>query len=138
MAGPHPWAVELDQTLADAGSSVGGLSSSEAAARLAAHGPNEIAPPPRFAAVRQLLHQLANPLVLILLVATSVSAAFGQGVSAVVIVLMIVLSVALNFSQAYRSQAAAERLRRQVAQTATVLRDGQEREIPVREIGWAT
>jgi Mg2+-importing ATPase len=111
-----------------------GLSSREAAARLADNGPNEIAPPPRFAALRQLLHNLANPLVLILLVAASVSVAFGQGVSAVVIVLMVVLSVALNFSQAYRSQAAAERLRRQVAQLATVVRDGQEREIPVREV----
>jgi Mg2+-importing ATPase len=111
-----------------------GLSSREAAARLADYGPNEIAPPPRFAALRQLLHNLANPLVLILLVAASVSVAFGQGVSAVVIVLMVVLSVALNFSQAYRSQAAAERLRRQVAQLATVVRDGQEREIPVREV----
>src|SRR6185503_8909885 len=124
---------ELHQALAGAGSAIRGLSSAEAAASLAAHGPNEVAPPPRFAAVRELLHQLANPLVLILLVASSVSAAFGQGVSAAVIVLMIVLSVALNFSQAYRSQAAAARLRRQVAQMATVLRDGQEREIPVRE-----
>jgi Mg2+-importing ATPase len=111
-----------------------GLSSREAAARLAEYGPNEIAPPPRFAAVRQLLHNLANPLVVILLVAASVSAAFGEGVSAVVIVLMVVLNVALNFSQAYRSQAAAERLRRQVAQLATVVRDGREREVPIREV----
>jgi len=133
MGEPRPWAAELHQALAGAGSAIRGLSSAEAAASLAAHGPNEVAPPPRFAAVRELLHQLANPLVLILLVASSVSAAFGQGVSAAVIVLMIVLSVALNFSQAYRSQAAAARLRRQVAQMATVLRDGQEREIPVRE-----
>ena len=111
-----------------------GLSAREAAARLAEHGPNEIAPPPRFAALRELLHNLANPLVLILLVAASVSIGFGQGVSAAVIVLMVVLSVALNFGQAYRSQAAAERLRRQVAQLATVVRDGREREIPVREV----
>ena len=46
-----------------------GLSSREAAARLAEHGPNEIAPPPRFAALRELMRNLANPLVLILLVA---------------------------------------------------------------------
>lgn len=111
-----------------------GLSSHEAAARLADYGPNEIAPPPRFAALRELLHNLANPLVLILLMAASVSVAFGQGVSAVIIVLMVVLGVALNFSQAYRSQAAAESLRRQVAQLATVVRDGQEHEIPVREV----
>jgi P-type Mg2+ transporter len=131
---PRPWATDLDLALANVGSSVRGLSSSEAAARFAANGSNEIAPPPRFVVLRELLRNLANPLVLILLVASSVSVAFGQGVSALVIVLMVVLSVALNFSQAYRSQAAAEGLRRQVAQVATVLRDGQEREIPVREV----
>ena len=47
---------------------------------------------------------------------------------------MLVLSVALNFTQAYRSQQAAARLRLQVAQTATVIRDGVEREVPVREV----
>ena len=111
-----------------------GLSSAEAAARLAAWGPNELAPPPRFQSLRQALSQLASPLVLILLAASIVSAAFGQAVSAVIIALMVVLSVALNFSQAYRSQKAAERLREQVAQTATAVRDGVARAVPVREL----
>ena len=71
---------------------------------------------------------------LILLVASAVSAAFGQVASAVIVALMLVLSVALNFTQAYRSQRAAQRLRQQVGQTATVVRDGTEREVPVREV----
>jgi len=59
----------------------------------------------------------------------------ASGVSAAVIVaLMLVLSVALNFTQAYRSQKAAERLRAQVGQTASVLRDGAPRELPVHEV----
>jgi P-type Mg2+ transporter len=94
-------------------------------------GPNELAPPRRFEALRELAHFFANPLVLILLVASGVSAAFGQVPSSVVIALMLVLSVVLNFTQAYRSQKAAERLRRQVGQTATVLRDGVAQELPV-------
>jgi Mg2+-importing ATPase len=112
----------------------GGLSSAEAAARLRRWGPNELAPPARFEALRQILRQLANPLVLILLAASVVSAVFGQVVSAVIIALMLILSVGLNFAQAYRSQKAAERLRQQVAQTATVVRDGVAREVPVREV----
>jgi len=55
-------------------------------------------------------------------------------VSAVVISLMLLLSVALNFTQTFRSQQAAERLRRQVGQTATVVRDGTEREVPLLEL----
>ena len=107
-----------------------GLTSAEAAARLRRHGPNELARAERFALLRALGRQVANPLVLILLVASALSAGFGQVVSAAVIVLMVALSLSLNFAQAYRSQAAVERLRAQVGQTATVWRDGVEREIP--------
>jgi len=111
-----------------------GLTSAEAAERLARYGPNELAPPRRFAALRELLRYLANPLVLVLLLASSVSAAFGQVVSSIVIALMLVLSVALNFTQAYRSQRAAARCRERVSQVATVRRDGAVREIPAREV----
>ncbi len=134
MSAPPLWAVSIGQALAAAAATERGLSSAEAAARLRALGPNELAPPRRFEGVRELLRYFANPLVLILLVASVVSAAFGQPVSAVIIALMLVLSVALNFTQAYRSQQAAARLRLQVAQTATVIRDGVEREVPVRDV----
>jgi Mg2+-importing ATPase len=63
-----------------------------------------------------------------------VSAAFGQLVNSVLIALMLVLSVVLNFAQGYRSQRAARRLREQVGQRATVVRDGQPREIPASEV----
>jgi Mg2+-importing ATPase len=131
---PAPWALSIEHALAGAAGTERGLSSTEAAARLATRGPNELAPPPRFEALRELLRYLANPLVLILLVASVVSAAFGQVASAVIVAVMLILSVTLNFTQAYRSQQAARRLRRQVGQTATVVRDGVEREIPVREV----
>jgi len=99
----------------------GGLSSEDAAARLRQWGPNELAPPLRFEALRHIARQLANPLVLILLAASGVSAAFGQVGSATVIALMIILSVGPNFTQAYRSQKAAERLRAQVARWSAVI-----------------
>ncbi len=134
MPTPPRWAASIEEALARAATTERGLSSAEAASRLQAWGPNELAPPRRFEGTRELLRYFANPLVLILLVASAVSAAFGQMVSAVIIALMLVLSVALNFTQAYRSRRAAARLRRQVGQTATVIRDGVERELPVREV----
>ncbi|HEX4994455.1 MAG TPA: HAD-IC family P-type ATPase, partial [Methylomirabilota bacterium] len=134
MRAPPVWAASIGQALATSAATERGLSSPEAAARLRASGPNDLAPPRRFEAIRELLRYFANPLVLILLVASAVSTAFGQPVSAVIIALMLALSVALNFTQAYRSQRAAARLRRQVGQTATVIRDGVEREVPVREV----
>jgi Mg2+-importing ATPase len=134
MLAPPLWATSIEQALAATAATEHGLSSREAAARLETGGPNEPAPPRRFEAARELLRYFANPLVLILLVASAVSAGFGQVVSAVIIALMLVLSVTLNFSQAYRSQRAAARLRGRVGQTATVIRDGVEREVAVREV----
>ena len=101
-----------------------GLSGAEAARRLAEYGPNEPAPVRRLSAVVQLLHLFANPLVIILLVASAIAGTLGQAVDAVIIVTMVVLGVAINFWQSYRSQQAADRLRASVSPTATVLRDG--------------
>ncbi len=138
MAGPVDtppfWSLSLPQALAQVAASERGLTSEEAAARLRRWGPNELAPPRRFLALREIVRYLANPLVLILLVASTISAALGQVVSSAIVAFMLVLSIALNFTQAYRSQKAAERLREQVGQTATVVRDGFERELPVREV----
>jgi P-type Mg2+ transporter len=107
-----------------------GLTSAEAAGRLRRWGPNEVAVARRFEAIRQLAGWLVSPLIIILLLASAVSAALGQLVSSLVIALMVLLGVALNFIQAYRSQVAARRLRERVGQRATVLRDGVAREIP--------
>jgi Mg2+-importing ATPase len=134
MGTPPFWTLSAEQALKEVEGQEAGLSAAEAAARLRRWGPNELAPPRRFQALREIVRYVANPLVLILLVASGISAAVGQVASSVIVALMLILSVALNFTQAYRSQKAAERLRRQVSQTATVLREGSFREIPTREV----
>jgi Mg2+-importing ATPase len=131
---PPFWALSAEQALKQVESREGGLSSEEAAARLKRWGPNELAPPRRFEALREIARNVANPLVVILLLACGISAAFGQVASSVIIALMVVLGVALNFIQAYRSQKAVEHLRQEVGQTASALRDGSYREIPTREV----
>jgi Mg2+-importing ATPase len=114
--------------------SAGGLSAEEAAVRLRRFGANELAPPSRLAALRELARYLANPLVLVLLLASVLAAAFGQFASSAVTAAMLVLSVALNVIQGYRSQQAARRLRERAGQTATVVRDGAVRVVAVREV----
>jgi Mg2+-importing ATPase len=111
-----------------------GLSSVEAARRFAAHGPNEPVPVRRLSAFVQLFRLFANPLVIILLVASAIAGSLGQHVDALIIVTMVILGVAINFWQSYRSQLAADRLRASVNPTATVLRDGAWAEIPLRNV----
>ena len=96
-----------------------GLTSGEAARRLAVYGPNEAVPVRRLSGLIQLVQLFANPLVIILLVASLISASLGQRVDALIIVTMVVLGVAINFWQSYRSQQAADRLRASVNPTAT-------------------
>jgi Mg2+-importing ATPase len=111
-----------------------GLTSSEAAERLARFGLNDPAPVRQHSALRQFLHLFLNPLVLILLIAAGISGFTGQGVDAAIIVVVLLLGVCLDFFQTFRSQHAIERLRDRVAPTARVRRDREWREIPRREV----
>jgi Mg2+-importing ATPase len=101
-----------------------GLTTEEARARLAADGPNEIAPPKRISRLRELAAPLANPLVMLLLAATVVSAALGDFTNAAIVFVIIVLGATLDVVQTLRSRRAIERLRSGVAPRAVVGRDG--------------
>ncbi len=111
-----------------------GLTSEEAARRLAQYGPNEPVRVRRFSALQQLFHLFVSPLVLILLVAAFVSALLGQNADAGIIVTIVLLGVGLNFWQTFRSGRAAEKLNASVMPTATVRRDGAWREIPLHDV----
>jgi Mg2+-importing ATPase len=111
-----------------------GLTSAEAQRRLAQVGPNDPAPRQHATLFRQIAAFVANPLVVILLIAGLISGLLGEMLNATIIVVMVLLSIALNVAQTYRSQRAAEQLRKEVGLTATVLRDGAWQEIPRHEV----
>jgi len=122
----EPWSI------AEPGAA--GLSTAEAEERLAREGPNEVAVHTRASVLRQLAAGASNPLLGILLVCAVASAAVGEKVNAFIVVAMVLLSVAIDFVQSFRSARAVERLRAQVAPTATVLRDGRWVELPRRTL----
>ncbi len=111
-----------------------GLTAHEAEARLDRFGPNEPAATKHHSAVFDFLHGLMNPLVLILVIAAVASAFLGERVDAGIIAGIVLLSAAIDFTQTYRSQRAVEQLRAQVAPTATVLRDGEWKDIRRRDV----
>ena len=82
----------------------------------------------------QFLTHFRNPLVLILLAASAISALTGDVTGALIIGLIVVMSVTLDFVQSYRAGRAAERLALQVAVTASVLRDGKTYQLPVAQL----
>lgn len=122
------------EALAALGSRPVGLTETEAAARLAQYGYNEMAAAHANDWVARLRHALLNPLVLLLSMLGVVSALTGDARSATVIAVMVAIGVGLTFVQESRADAAASALKALVHVTSLVTRDGTPREIPVREV----
>jgi Mg2+-importing ATPase len=112
----------------------GGLSQLHADEALARWGPNSFEQRARHSLAMQFLARLRNPLILVLLVASTISAVTGDVANASIIVLMVLLSVTLDFVQEHRANNAAEKLRASVALRAQVLRDGATVAIPVTAV----
>ncbi|MGE5808079.1 MAG: cation-transporting P-type ATPase, partial [Nitrospirota bacterium] len=124
------WQQSVPDLLMRLNSSAAGLTSSEAADRLKQAGPNILRPPRKRALVLQFLARFKNPLVIILLVASAVSAFTGDVTSFLIISAIVIMSVTLDFIQEHRAGKAAEKLRQSVAIRVQALRDGKSVEIP--------
>jgi Mg2+-importing ATPase len=125
------WTELLASVLARLGTSPAGLSAAQAEARAAKYGLNDPASVRRSPHWVQFLARFRNPLVIILLVASGLSAATGDVTSFVVVATIVAISITLDFVQEFRAQAAVEALRRSVAVEALVRRDGAAISVPV-------
>jgi Ca2+-transporting ATPase len=132
MTEVHAQAVE--EVLKQLGTSHHGLTAEEAARRLAEYGPNELQAARRVSPWQILGEQFKNVLIIILLIATVLSAFLGHGIEAIVITVIVLFAVVLGFVQEYRAERAIEALRQMAAPTATVVRNGEEEKIPAREL----
>jgi P-type Mg2+ transporter len=131
----HIACSEHEVTLVGLGSDRRGLLQSDAEARLAAIGSNEIARDRPPAWYWQLLSCLKNPFIGVLVLLAVVSYATDDIKGVIVLTTMVALSVLLRFWQEFRSTRAAERLKAMVRTTATVLRrDSADAEPTKREI----
>jgi Ca2+-transporting ATPase len=130
-----PWhTLTADQTLAALEVTTEGLTGDEARRRLAEHGPNELPQAEGPTPWTILIAQLKNVLIIILLVATALSAFLGEVLESIVIAVIVLFAILLGFVQEFRAERAMEALRRMAAPTARVLRDGHEQDIPAREL----
>src|SRR3974377_2013512 len=91
----------------DSNSNLSGLNSEEAAARLARFGKNEPAATRHNSVLRELLHSLTNPLVLILIGAATLSGFLGDAADAAIIAIIVLLSTVIDLVQTHPSPEAA-------------------------------
>ncbi len=116
------------------GTSESGLSEEEASRRLETHGPNVVTEEARHTKLRLLGRACLNPLVILLLVLATVSFLTGDARAGVVMLSMVVLGVVLRFVQEARADNAAAKLKAMITVTATVVREGRPREVPLAEL----
>ena len=128
------WTMPAPQLLEQLGSGPQGLSSAQAAAALARHGPNTLRPPPRFGGLRLLLKQVQSPITLILIAAAILALALGDRTNAVIILAIVVVSSVLGFWQERGAAHAVAKLLAVVQTKATLLRDGSAVDLPVAEV----
>ena len=123
-----------EMLLRDLRTSIAGLTQAEAEVRARTEGPNEIAQEHKQGWLIRLLRMMRNPLVILLSTLSAVSFITGDARAGYVMALMVCLSVGLRFFQEARADAAAEKLKAMIHVTATVVRDGAAREIPLRDL----
>ena len=129
------WTIEPDALTAALGVDPSlGLTASDAAARLADHGPNRLdeAPPRRPLAI--LGDQFRNPLVLILVGAAVVAGLVGDLKDTVVIAVVLSLNALLGFAQEMKAQRSLTALKSMLVAHARVRRDGTVVEIPAADL----
>jgi Ca2+-transporting ATPase len=111
-----------------------GLSTAQAADRLARDGPNAL-PPARQAHLGQrIVLQLRDPLIMVLLVAAALTTATGDWADTGVILLVILVNTGAGIIQEVKADRAIAALGELAAPQARVVRDGQQRSIPAREV----
>jgi len=121
----HPWwRLEQSEALRTLHSTPTGLTQHQAAARLRRHGPNRLQEAPKPGWLRAIGARLANPLILVLLGASAISALTGDPVSFGFVALIVVMSIGLDMLQEHRAGSAVEALQHSVALQVRVWRDG--------------
>ena len=111
-----------------------GLSEAAANERKTRFGLNEIQGHGQTPWWQLLLEQFKNVLIIVLLIATALSAALGHAVEAIAIAVIVIFAILLSFIQNFRAEKAIERLRHLSAPNANVKRNGTMVSLPAREL----
>jgi Ca2+-transporting ATPase len=111
-----------------------GLTSQEIENRIEKHGYNELKKEDRVSPLVIFTNQFKNVLILILLIATVLSALVGEMFDAVLILVIVTFCALLGFLQEYKAEQAIEALKKMLSPNITVLREGREEEIPTKNL----
>lgn len=130
----HWHTLSAAEALNKTGSSSNGLSTVDAAQRIAEYGKNELQAKKKAGPLLIFLRQFADLMILVLIAAAIISAFIGEIPDTIVILCIIVLNAVIGFVQEFRAEKAMEALQKMSAPMSRVLRDGENREIPSSDL----
>ncbi len=111
-----------------------GLTSDEVKRRQDKYGPNVLAEKPGATFLQLLLAQFNNFIVILLIVASVISAVLGDYTEAVVIMVIVILNAILGVVQESRAEQALAALKKMAAPDAQVIRDGRHQTVPAPQL----
>jgi Ca2+-transporting ATPase len=111
-----------------------GLSEDDVKRRLEKYGYNELKKEEGVSPFTLFVNQFKNVLIIILLIATALSAVVGETFDAGLILVIVLFCAVLGFVQEYRAERALEALKKMLSPTITALRGGKEEEVPSKEL----
>ena len=119
----------IDETLTEVSSGSSGLTAAEASARLEKNGRNKLAEAKKDSLFKRFMMQLADPMIIILIVAAVISGVTsfysGESFADVIIILaVVIINAVLGILQESKAEKAIEALQEMSAATSKVLRDG--------------
>ncbi|MGE3744996.1 MAG: cation-translocating P-type ATPase [Sphingomonadaceae bacterium] len=121
---PNYHALAVDHVLDALSTEPAGLSSDEAARRLAEHGANRLPEPPRRSTIVRFLLHFHNILIYVLLASAVITAALGHMADTGVILAVVIANAIIGFIQEGRAENAMAAIRGMLAPHTAVLRDG--------------
>jgi len=124
----------IEQVLKELKSSDKGISQEEANERLKQYGLNEIKEGKKISPWQIFLNQFKSVVIWVLIAATIISAFLREYVDAIVVLVIIILIAFIGFFQEYRAEKSIDALKKLASLKATVLRDGQKKDIDSKEI----
>jgi Mg2+-importing ATPase len=110
---------------------INGLNEDEAEKRLDIYGLNQLESEKKKSVFARILDNIKNPLVILLAILAFVSYITGDIRATIVMCIMLSLGIVLKFVQELRADNSAEQLKAMVSTTATVIRSGTQKEIPL-------
>ena len=122
------------QVLSGLKSSPAGLIPQDASSRLKQYGPNMLPEKEGDPLIMLFLEQFKSFLVIILIIATAVSAMLGETLDAIVILVIVILNGVFGFLQEFKAGKAIEALKKMTAPEAVVIRNSSQMKIPASEL----